>query len=610
LSFFNELKRRNVFRVAIGYIVSSWLLAQVADLVLENIGAPDWVMQTILLVLALGFPVVVFFSWAYEVTPEGIKRESEVDRSQSIMHHTGRKLDRAITAVLIVALAYFAYDKFVLSAERDADLVEATTQAATEQVETEQEESAEPDKSIAVLPFVNMSSDPEQEYFSDGISEELLNLLTKIPGLRVIARTSSFSFKGQDVSVAEIAETLNVAHVLEGSVRKSGNQVRITAQLIRASDSSHLWSVRYDRELEDVFAVQDEIAATVVAKLKVTLFGPTPKIVETDPAAYDLLLRARQLFRQFTPEAAKQAAIVYQQALAIDPDYAQAWSEMAALYKIGTSEVGYFSLEEGFSLAREAAERALVIDPDLAEPHATLGMIELSHKRDLKAAVRHFERAMELEPNNLDILVEAHQLLCILDRPRPLNSLAIEKLKVSIDPVNEWNHLELALAYSGAEQFDGALLSARTAQSLSPKMPIVSMAIGNVLMREGELEAALGEFNQETHEGYRLMGQSMAYFALGQLAQSDAALTELAEKYDKVAAIQVAMVLAYREEFDRAFRWLDKADQYNDAGLMSVNCFSELENLHDDPRWLQFQKRIGVAPEQVNAIEFTVSLPE
>jgi len=610
LRLFKELQRRNVFRVAIGYIVSSWLLAQVADLVLENIGAPDWVMQTILLVLALGFPVVVFFSWAYEVTPEGIKRESEVDRSQSIMHHTGRKLDRAITAVLIVALAYFAYDKFVLSAERDADLVEATTQAVTEQAETEQEESAEPDRSIAVLPFVNMSSDPEQEYFSDGISEELLNLLTKIPGLRVIARTSSFSFKGQDVSVAEIAETLNVAHVLEGSVRKSGNQVRITAQLIRASDSSHLWSVRYDRELEDVFAIQDEIAATVVAKLKVTLFGPTPTIVETDPAAYDLLLRARQLNRQFTPEAVEQAAIVYQQALAVDPDYAQSWSELASLYEVGTSDAGYFSPEKGFTLAREAAERALAIDPDLASPHAVLGKIEGNHNNDLKAAVQHFERAMELEPNNLDILGNAYQLLCALDRPRPLDFIAIAKLYVSNDPVNEWNHFVLALAYSGAKQFDEALLSARTAQSLSPKMPIVSMAIGNFLMREGELEAALGEFNQETHEGYRLMGQSMAYFALGQLAQSDAALTELAEKYDKVAAIQVAMVLAYREEFDRAFRWLDKADQYNDAGLMNVNCLSEFENLHDDPRWLQFQKRIGVAPEQVDAIEFTVSLPQ
>jgi len=193
LQIFQELQRRNVFRVAIGYIVSSWLLIQVADLVLENIGSPDWVMKTIMLVLALGFPVVVFFSWAYEVTPEGIKRESEIDRSQSITYVTGRKLDRAIVAVLIIALAYFAYDKFVLSPKRAAELVEGMQQVVTEQAKDEPEATAEADNSIAVLPFVNMSSDKEQEYFSDGLSEELLNLLARVPGLRVIARTSSFA---------------------------------------------------------------------------------------------------------------------------------------------------------------------------------------------------------------------------------------------------------------------------------------------------------------------------------------------------------------------------------------------------------------------------------
>ena len=223
-----ELQRRNVFRVALGYIVSSWLIAQLADLVLENIGAPGWVMQTILLLLALGFPVAVFFSWAYEVTPEGIKRESEIDRSQSITHITGRKLDRAIVAALAIALAYFAYDKFVLGPERVAELVEGMQQAGTEPAKSEPAATAEQDNSIAVLPFVNMSDDQTNEFFSEGISEELLNLLASMPELRVIARTSSFSFKGKDAKIADIARELNVAYVLEGSVRKFGNNVRIT----------------------------------------------------------------------------------------------------------------------------------------------------------------------------------------------------------------------------------------------------------------------------------------------------------------------------------------------------------------------------------------------
>jgi TolB-like protein len=248
LQLFQELQRRNVFRVAIGYIVSCWLLAQVADLVLENIGAPDWVMQTIMLLMVLGFPVVVFFSWVYEVTPQGIKRESEIDRDQSIRSLTRRKLDRAIVAVLVIALAYFAYDKFVLGPQRESELVEGMKHAAAEKEEVAADVATEPDNSIAVLPFVNMSSDEEQEYFSDGLSEELLNLLAKIPELRVAARTSSFSFKGKDLSVPEIASRLNVAHVLEGSVRKHDNQIRITAQLIQADNGYHLWSETYNRQ--------------------------------------------------------------------------------------------------------------------------------------------------------------------------------------------------------------------------------------------------------------------------------------------------------------------------------------------------------------------------
>jgi adenylate cyclase len=606
LSIFNELKRRNVFRVVFGYIVSSWLLVQVADLVLENIGSPDWVIQTIMLVIALGFPVVVFFSWAYEVTPEGIKHESEVDRSQSIMHRTGRKLDRAITAVLIVALAYFAYDKFVLSAERDADLVEATTQAVTEQAETEQEESAEPDKSIAVLPFVNMSSDPEQEYFSDGISEELLNLLTKIPGLRVIARTSSFSFKGQDVSVAEIAETLNVAHVLEGSVRKSGNQVRITAQLIRVRDSSHLWSVSYDRELDNIFVIQDEIAALVVKKLKVTLLEPAPIIAETDPAAYDLFLKARQLGREFTPEALQQALVLYKQVLEIDSEYAEAWIDIAYFYYLGET-TGVLVLDNSFTLAREAAESALTINPDLADAHAVLSFIELVKNRDLKAAVRHFILAAELEPNNLAIFNNGELLFALNRLPE---WVAIMKLRVSRDPLSEWNHLLLGDAYRAVGRFNEALLSLRTAQNLVPQMPFASSTIGQVLLLGGKPGAALLEFNQEQVEWPRLTGQAMAHFALGQLAQSDTALAELIERYEKDSAIQIAQVLAYRNEVDRAFKWLDKAVQNNDAGLTAINHLSFFENLHGDSRWLEIQRRIGVAPEQIHAIELVYSLPQ
>ena len=262
MSFFEELKRRNVVRVGVVYLIAAWLLAQVADLLLENFNAPDWVIQAILVVLIIGFPLALIFAWAFELTPEGLKKEKDVDRSQSITPVTGRKLDRAIIVILVIALSYFIWESRVQHQHSEAPEQQAVVEPAP----------AEPSaKSIAVLPFVNMSSDPEQEYFSDGISEEILNSLAKIKELKVAGRTSSFAFKGQNQDLRQIGDTLGVEHILEGSVRKSGAQVRITAQLIQVDDGFHLWSETYDRELTDVFAIQDEIATAILKQLKAAL---------------------------------------------------------------------------------------------------------------------------------------------------------------------------------------------------------------------------------------------------------------------------------------------------------------------------------------------------
>jgi TolB-like protein len=275
MSFFEELKRRNVIRVGIAYVVTAWLIAQVADLALDNFEAPGWVIKTILLVLALGLPVAVFFAWAFELTPEGIKKESDVDRRESITPKTGRKLDRVIIGVLVLSVAYFAVDKFLL---RSSDRAPVAQQAETTAPAALQTETTAPDKatapaekSIAVLPFVNMSADPDNEYFADGLSEELLNQLAQIPELMVVGRTSSFSFKGKNADLRNIGTTLGVAHVLEGSVRRQADKVRIMTQLIRVSDGFHLWSETYDRTLENVFAIQDDIAASVARALRLVL---------------------------------------------------------------------------------------------------------------------------------------------------------------------------------------------------------------------------------------------------------------------------------------------------------------------------------------------------
>ena len=347
MSFLNELKRRNVLRVGAAYVVCSWLLIQVAETIFPLFGYGDTPARLVVIILAIAFIPSLIFAWVFEITPEGLKRDADVVREQSITQTTGKKLDRIILVVLALALGYFAFDKFVLDPARDAVLVEETMQKVRTDVLVE----SYGDKSIAVLPFVNMSSDPEQEYFSDGISEELLNLLSKIPELRVISRSSAFSFKGKDFDIPTIAAQLNVAHILEGSVRKAGSQVRITAQLIEASSDTHLWSETYDRTLDDIFVIQDEIAGSVVDALKLTLFGDAPRAEPIDPEAYALYLQAVHIGNQYTAEAFEQSNAMLKQVLATAPNYARAWRLLARNYD-GQAAVGQLPREEGKALAR------------------------------------------------------------------------------------------------------------------------------------------------------------------------------------------------------------------------------------------------------------------
>ena len=601
MSLFNELKRRNVFRVAIAYVAVAWLIAQVLQLVFDSFATPDWVMKTILVLLATGLPFAVFFAWAFELTPDGLKREHEVDRAQPITHKTGRKLDFLIIGVLVVALGYFGYDKLVLSKARDAALVESTTQAMTEQ-----SDSADSDKSIAVLPFVNMSDDAANEYFADGISEELLNLLAQIPKLRVIARTSSFAYKGKDVQIAEVARELNVDHVLEGSVRKEGNEVRITAQLIRASDSSHIWSENYDRTLDNIFAIQDEIAATVVAQLKITLLGAAPAIKQTDPEAYALYLQARQLRRQGSAESYELVQTLLQQALDIDPGYAAAWIELSDVYA-SQANMSLIPIEEGRALAREAVDKALAIDPEYAPALASLSFFAWAYDNNLDTAARYLQRALQLEPANTDIISNAADLTRSLGRLD--EAIALREYAVARDPVNAELHGALGLYYTIAGRWDESIASYRTALTLSPGSLGIQYAIGKALLLKDEPQAAL-EAMQSDESVFSMIGLPLAYHALGHADESDAALAELIEQYGQLAPYNIAYILAWRGEADRAFEWLDKAVEYKDSGLAVILNEVLFSNIFDDPRWLPFLQSIGKSPEQLAAIEFNVTLPE
>jgi serine/threonine-protein kinase len=467
--------------------------------------------------------------------------------------------------------------------------------------------SGEARPSIAVLPFTDMSPEGDQEYFSDGISDELINLLTEIPGLRVTARTSSFSFKGQNLGIREIADRLNVAHVLEGSVRRAGNEVRITAQLIDARSDTHLWSENWDRSLDDIFAIQDEIAADVSEQLKVRLLGERPTVEDVNPEAYSLFLQARQLGRQGTAEGYEQSNALSLQALDLEPDYAAAWATLASNY---SNQAAYAlrPIDEGYQLARQAANRSLAIDPELAEAHARLGRIASGYDGDLAAAAQHLERALELAPANPDIIRDAAFLARELGRLD--QATALQEFAVARDPVNAEGHLRLGLSYLYAGRLDEAIASSRTALSLSPGRIVAGYVMGQALLRKDQPEAALDAMQQETYDRARTLGLALAYHALGRGAKADAALAELMDKYEQELAYNIAHVLAFRGEADRAFEWLDRAVKYNDPGLALIAADIGFANIHEDPRWLPFLESIGKSPEQLAAIEFEVTLPE
>jgi adenylate cyclase len=586
--------------VGAAYGAVAWLLIQVTQTLFPVFGLGATAVRSVVVVLAIGLLPALIFAWAYEFTPEGLKREGEVDRSQSTTPQTGKKVDRVIMGVLALALGYFAVDKFVLAPQRE----QAATEAARAEGRTESLVKSYGEKSIAVLPFVDMSPNKDQEYFSDGISEELLNLLAKISELRVISRSSAFSFKGKDIDIPEIAKRLHVTHILEGSVRKSGNKVRITAQLIDARSDTHLWSETYDRDLDDIFAVQDEIAAAAVAQLKITLLGEAPKARATDPEAYALYLQARQLGRQSTAEAFKESDALYRRVLAIDPRYAPAWSGLAGNFT-DESAFGVLSSENSYARAREALKKALAIDPDYAPAHANLGWIAMAGENDLAGAAQHLERAMALDPVDSGVLGNAAGLLLSLGRMD--EALALEEAVVRRDPVNVAALFNLGVVQLSAGRVDAAIASYRTVLSLSPGNGGAHYALGVALLLRGDAAGALAEMEQETSEIWRMLGLPMAYHALGRKADSDAALAALIAKYGKDAPSNIAYVYAFRDEADQAFAWLDKA---HDTGLAQIAAESLFANIHGDPRWLPFLRKLGMAPEQLAAIKFDVKLPQ
>jgi len=354
MSFFSELKRRNVIRVATAYVVAAWLIIQVVGAIFPAFGFGDSAVRVTVIVLAITFIPVLVLSWVFELTPEGLKRETTLDNAGAAPRLADKRLDRVILVLLALALGYFAFDKFVLDPVRDQQRAEIARQQGRSQVAAE----AFGDSSIAVLPFVNLSPDPNQEYFSNGITEELLNLLARVPGLRVISRTSAFSFRDRNLKIGEIAQELGVRYILEGSVRRDNNRVRVTTQLIEAAADRHVWSESYERTLGDIFAIEDEIAASVLPAIAHQLTGRPPTARRTDLAAYSLYLQGVHFFLQRTADGLDLALEHALRAIEIDSGYAPAWTLLGSVY-INQVNQAKRPRAEGYRLATEAIDRAL-----------------------------------------------------------------------------------------------------------------------------------------------------------------------------------------------------------------------------------------------------------
>ena len=566
------LRRRKVVQWGLVYVAAAWGFLQGLEYVGEAFHWPEQLRQIALIALLIGLPVVLVLAWYH-----GDRGQQRVSTPEFAI----------LTLLLLLGGGAFWYYQHV----REASAVASTTAQAAEPAITPFEAAAVPnEKSIAVLPFVNMSSDPEQEYFSDGLSEELLNLLVKLPDLKVIARTSSFAYKGKDTKIADIARELRVAHVLEGSVRKAGDQVRITAQLIHAMDSTHLWSETYDRTLEDVFAVQDDIAGKVAQALEVTLLGGHPSASKPpkDLAAYNLFLQGRYLSQRAAREDLERAVKYLRQSLSSDPAYAPAWVELAAVQLL-QADWGYAPAPEKYSGAKEAIAQALALDPESASAHALNAWVQ-SVDLDWAGAGVSLRRALELEPGNAEALLRAGWIAA--EQGRSEEGLPLLRKSVELDPLRVFGHTLLASLLSSTGRKEEAIEAYLKLADLSADGGHV--ARGEAFELQDRIEDAITEYEQHPDEMERLHSLSRAYFSAGRNAESDAALEELKRKYGNSVPFYIAGVHAWRGEDDQAFRWLDRAYQQNDVTLFDFKLSSSLKLWASDPRYKEMLRKLNL----------------
>src|SRR6059036_2046364 len=592
-NFFAELKRRNVYKVAIAYLVVAWLLIQAASIFFPAFDAPPWVMKIFIIVIIFGFPVALIFSWAFEITPEGIKLESEIEPNKSIARRTGRKIIAVTIALAVVAAGLFVYQL----AGRDRWARRSYDQT-TENGRPPATAGSLPiqDKSIAVLPFVDMSEAKDQEYFCDGISEEILDALAKVEGLRVVARTSSFSFKGKNADVGDIAQKLNVQNVLEGSLRREGNRVRITAQLVNARDGFHIWSETYERELQGVFAVQDEITHSIVDALKIKLAVAPPAHARQNTEAYDLYLQGLYLSNKSDEENLRKSLNLFQRALDKDPTLSRAWVGIAKVWFWLAD--AYLKPLQAYQAVESAATKALELNENDAEAHAYLSEAKRVLHWDWKTAERELQRAGEIDPNSATAhLMFAHHRVCSGDLEG--GQMELDEAE-RLDPLSPLISDHQAILFLYSDRLDDAVAAAKRTLTLDPNYNYLEPTLARVYREQGKLEDALALYlkaQQGTHEPNA--GLAIAYARLGRITEAQRMLQQLIDKANRgyVAGEQIACVFVALDNHDEAFRWLNRAVDEHSGNAIAI--LRELRPLYSDSRFPLLLRRMGIDPTKV-----------
>ncbi|MGH8153767.1 MAG: hypothetical protein ACREP0_00795 [Rhodanobacteraceae bacterium] len=578
-SFWYELKRRNVLRAGVLYAAAAWLLVQIATQVFPFFHIPEWIVRWIVVASVIGAPFWLALAWFYELTPEGLKRETEVAPHESIARSTGRTLDYAIIAVLAVVVIVLAANTLVW--HKGAGLQDNTAEIAAILAKI-------PEQSVAVIPLGNESGDPRQQYFSDGLSEELISDLTQINGLKVIGKYSSFKFRDSKDSPARIGAALGVAHLIHGSVFRQGNHIRVTLDMIRATDGGSVWSHSYDAQLKDVFAIQTEIGHAVAAALKIKLLGQVLEVDDKPPSgdaeAYRLMLEGRSTARHGTEADYRRAISLYERALERDPNYAYAWGLTSVIWtNLGTYILTGDARQEAYAQAQVAADKQRALAPDAAATYANRGYLLSVVNNDAVGALAEFKRANELAPhdaNVMNFLSGGYQLVGELQP-------AVELMRKALasDPLRSDWYASLAQVLLGQRQLDAAEQAARKALILQPDYPGMYAAMAVIDVLRGDFASAQRHANLETDSVQGPWARALVNQINPDRRQADDALKDYLASNGEAQPYLVAGLYALRQQAGEMFGWLHRAWTQHDPNFASLLSDPLALTYRDDPRF-------------------------